>query len=523
MPSFRSLTLTALSLTVTAVLVGCGGSNLSFADENDAESDGATSEASADETSSDDGGIDSVTPDTKSDDTKSDDTKADDTRIEGADTAADSGSVDTSSPDTGLPPDAPACATTQKMCGGGCVSKTSIAYGCATSSCAPCPSDAHGDATCTSDGACSKICDFGYHLCGATCVAMGPSSCGASCTACTPPLNSAATCSAGTCGSACLEGFADCNGGTDGCERNLLTDSANCGACGHSCAGDACAAGMCVPKTLAVGQNDPSDLAVDGLDLFWSNHGANQIVKVAKVGGTATVFASSQPSPVGIALDDTHVYWAQNATPGAVVRAPKSGGSPQVIAASQYYAYRLVLSGANVYFVGDSTSGFLRSVPKVGGTVTDLQSASSPKGLAFDGTKLFWTAWNEIRKADPIALAPPTKLTTTESFPSAIAIDDSDVYWADMYASKVRKAPKTGGVPTTLASLSSGGQRGAIALDATYVYFIDPKSNTIRKVAKSGGSPTTIATASDPRGLTLDGTYLYWSNGGDGTIMRVAK
>ncbi len=109
--------------------------------------------------------------------------------------------------------------------------------------------------------------------------------------------------------------------------------------------------------------------------------------------------------------------------------------------------------------------------------------------------------WNEIRKADPAALAPPTKLSNVESFPSALAIDATDVYWMDMCASGL----------------------GSIAVDATHVYFIDPKGNTVRKVPKAGGAAVTIATANDPRGLIIDANYVYWSNGGDGTIMRVAK
>lgn len=458
-------------LLLSVIAVGCG-SSVTLPDDR-AGDDAASGEASAEVDSgrveeSDSGTIDSASIDTGT-------TVDSGTSV---DSAVDTGtSLDTgTSVDTGTV--GPSCFSSEKVCDAKCVSKSRPEVGCAA----------------------------------------------ASCTACPVPANSVATCSSGGCASACLADYADCNGSaSDGCEKNLQTDGGNCGACGHSCAGDACVAGMCVPKTLAVGQNDPSDLAVDELDLYWTNTGANQVVRVAKVGGTATIVASSQPSPLGIALDDTHVYWTQNTTPGAVVRAPKSGGSPQVIASSQYYAFRLVLSGSTVYFIGDTTSGFVRSVPKTGGTVTDLQSASSPKGLAYDGTKLFWSAWNEIRKADASALAPPTKLSTAESFPAALAADESDVFWLDMYANKIRKVSKPGGAPTTLASLTSGTPRGSIAIDATYVYFIDPKGNALRKVPKSGGAATTVAKASDPRGIVVDANYVYWTNGGDGTVMRVAK
>jgi hypothetical protein len=67
--------------------------------------------------------------------------------------------------------------------------------------------------------------------------------------------NAAATCAAGVCAlGACNAGFADCDGNpANGCEVNLNTDNANCGACSPRCpaaacaAGQVCSAGVCGP------------------------------------------------------------------------------------------------------------------------------------------------------------------------------------------------------------------------------------------------------------------------------------
>ncbi len=72
--------------------------------------------------------------------------------------------------------------------------------------------------------------------------------CGACGTVCSAPPNAAAACLSGACGiGACNTGFANCNGVTsDGCEVNVLTNNRNCGTCGHICAaGTACSAGTC--------------------------------------------------------------------------------------------------------------------------------------------------------------------------------------------------------------------------------------------------------------------------------------
>jgi hypothetical protein len=61
------------------------------------------------------------------------------------------------------------------------------------------------------------------------------------------PPNAASTCAGGTCGYACLAGFADCDGiSTNGCELDVRADRANCGACMNACGpGLVCAGGVC--------------------------------------------------------------------------------------------------------------------------------------------------------------------------------------------------------------------------------------------------------------------------------------
>jgi hypothetical protein len=71
-----------------------------------------------------------------------------------------------------------------------------------------------------------------------------------------------ASCGSGTCSGACATGFADCNldKQADGCEVNTQTDKLNCGGCGISCGADeGCTGGKCVAllKFSGVAQNVP--------------------------------------------------------------------------------------------------------------------------------------------------------------------------------------------------------------------------------------------------------------------------
>ncbi len=80
------------------------------------------------------------------------------------------------------------------------------------------------------------------------------SNCGACGKTCATVPNATPLCTTGACGFTCDTGFDDCDSdASDGCETSLLTDGANCGACGKVClASESCVAGACAPKAVIV-------------------------------------------------------------------------------------------------------------------------------------------------------------------------------------------------------------------------------------------------------------------------------
>lgn len=134
-----------------------------------------------------------------------------------------------------------------------------------------CESDTNTDPN--NCGACGKKCDPGQECRndgnGAQCVdpceksgltqcpfgcydlASDTSNCGACGNYCPlPDANQTSDCVDGLCRLSCLPGFADCNGNpADGCEIDLRSHPANCGACGNECdfgAGQPCIEGKCL-------------------------------------------------------------------------------------------------------------------------------------------------------------------------------------------------------------------------------------------------------------------------------------
>jgi hypothetical protein len=109
--------------------------------------------------------------------------------------------------------------------------------------CANACSTVNGTASCNG-GACQITCSAGWGNCDGnvdngceTNLNTNPLRCG-SCTNACSTANGTATCSAGVCGITCLSGFGNCdNSASNGCEVNLKTDPAHCGACPTVCNG----------------------------------------------------------------------------------------------------------------------------------------------------------------------------------------------------------------------------------------------------------------------------------------------
>lgn len=109
----------------------------------------------------------------------------------------------------------------------------------------------------------------------------------------------------------------------------------------------------------------------------------------------------------------------------------------------------------------------------------------------------------------------PVALALEEGYPSALAIDASNVYWANWGYAQIRVCAKAGcgGKPTTLAT--NQGYPISIAVDGTNVYWTS--GGNILKCAIGGcnATPTTFASGPSnpgPFGIAADGVNVYWTN-----------
>lgn len=151
----------------------------------------------------------------------------------------------------------PDCTTSQKPCGGECVSRDDPATGCGSDSCAPC-STAHLAAHCEA-GACvvGTTCEANFRNCDsdpATCevdTLTDPRNCGTCGYRCVLAHATPGCDATGCVIQACEAGFGDCDARTStGCEEALNT-TLRCGTCSNDCtrlgANYVCKNGTCAP------------------------------------------------------------------------------------------------------------------------------------------------------------------------------------------------------------------------------------------------------------------------------------
>lgn len=106
-------------------------------------------------------------------------------------------------------------------------------------------SSANASSVCSSGTCGLGMCTAGFGNCdamagnGCEAALNTPTNCGDCGNNCAGrPNTTSAGCNNGTCSFTCTAGFGNCNGmQTDGCETNVTTSTANCGACGTNCAG----------------------------------------------------------------------------------------------------------------------------------------------------------------------------------------------------------------------------------------------------------------------------------------------
>jgi hypothetical protein len=328
---------------------------------------------------------------------------------------------------------------------------------------------------------------------------------------------------------------------------NVYSDPSNCGACGHSCGGEACNAELCQPSVLAAGQYYPGNIIVSGDRLYWlvagQPSGAGAVMTSLIDGGGVVALATNQSGPQFVAVDATHAYWTNclsngTTTTGSVMKVGLDGGDLQAVAYGGQCPQGVVVDPNYVYWA-DSMADTVERAPLDGGAPSLVTSALAPTGLALDGNYIYWAQeFDDAIMKTPVGGGTATTIGhTPRGLFFYIALDANNVYWAT-FGGLVGETPLDGGPSVTLATnqVCAAG----LAVDSANVYWgANPSCNanldptTVGYAAIDGGGVGVVAllaTAAGANnwveGVAVDATNVYFTDyvqGSPGSVMSVPK
>lgn len=206
------------------------------------------------------------------------------------------------------------------------------------------------------------------------------------------------------------------------------------------------------------------------------------------------------------------------------------------VLAPQYgYGANIAIYNGSVYWANSST-GTVLSAPTSGAgpTITLASNQPNPLGVAISGGILYWSdkatqpGYGSI-KSEPARGGPISNVINGITEPGSIAVDTSNVYWADVLNYTINSAPLSGTGPATELAYDGTGEPYGIVLYGSNVYWITHNflvnpGGDVDSVPVGGGPITYLETGqNEPVGIniTANNNYLYYANGGAGRIWRI--
>jgi hypothetical protein len=204
-------------------------------------------------------------------------------------------------------------------------------------------------------------------------------------------------------------------------------------------------------QVLAVGQLLPTSIAVDANRVYWTAQGS--LLSMPLAGGTPVELTPS-PEPdtsrlLGdIAVNATHVFWTES--PGSIARVPLEGGLPTVIASGDGVGpVAMAIDDTHVYWANfESANISVMKTPLDGGTVTVLASGlDRVRDIAVYGGQVYFVINGEsVQSVARVGSGGGPVATLGANHATCISVDSTGVYigGAGQYQNGVVRYPLDG-------------------------------------------------------------------------------
>jgi hypothetical protein len=187
-----------------------------------------------------------------------------------------------------------------------------------------------------------------------------------------------------------------------------------------------------VVSTLTTDVGEPQDVAVDGVNVYWTDTKRKAVLAVPIGGGSVTTIAPGTSDMTFIVVDNDYVYWSEPSE-NAVVKAAKTAGSTAITLTSVLPSPAgLAAQAGSLYFSSDSLAvagGGIYRIAQGGAGFTPLaQPQTGAYFIALDATDVYWTGTG-VGKAPLNGGATTTIEATGETY--GITASADSVFWVD--------------------------------------------------------------------------------------------
>jgi hypothetical protein len=208
--------------------------------------------------------------------------------------------------------------------------------------------------------------------------------------------------------------------------------------------------------------------------------------------------AMAAPPHDGLVLGAAGAYVLLAAS-GVIEGVPPAGAEGGVLARVPAPASDMALGGDSLWVTG---GGGVTRVP-LDGAPTSLVAAglTRPHAIASDGRWVFVvdvdtpTAGSMLRASRVVRIATsggaPTVIGGYQGEVTGVALDGTNVFWADRLEGAILAVPESGGEPRAL--VHDRGLPEQVLVDATSVYWVEKRSESLWKMPKAGGAPVQLA------------------------------
>ena len=232
-----------------------------------------------------------------------------------------------------------------------------------------------------------------------------------------------------------------------------------------------------------------TSLGLAPAQIYWTS--GNAIWAANLDGSSPHAIVTSSTDPEGVAVDTSHLYWADGAA-GTINEASLDGTGPHSIVTGRQLPLGMAVSGSHIYW--------------------------SDQGDQADRAGSIWEAG--LDGSDPHAVV------TGQSLPTAVAVGVGHLYWADdgndaAGDGTIWEAGLDGSSPHTILTGQTLGDGVAADTSQLYLSSLDDAvgNATIDEAGLDGTDLHPIVTGLDqPAGVASNASNIYWADAHDGTI-----